>query len=66
MLAKVFHHPMRVVLDGVSSFLDGVTSILRAGAVGNTKFTVEFRTDMLKFLFGGKGEQVAVTGISIS
>ena len=47
------------MLDSVSSFLDGVTRTLRAGAVRNTKFMVEFRTDVFKFLFGGKGERAS-------
>ena len=47
----------RVVLDSISSFLDGVTRSLRVGTVRNTKFTVEFRTDIFRLLFGGKGER---------
>ena len=47
----------RVMLDSISSFLNGVTRSLRVGTVRNTKFTVEFRTDVFRLLFGGKGER---------
>ena len=59
----------RVVLDSISSFLDGVTRSLRVGTVRNTKFTVEFRYDVFRLLFGGEGEGaklVMVAGICIS
>ena len=38
----------RAMLDCVSNFIDAINRRLRAGRVRNTKFTVEFRTDVFK------------------
>ena len=46
----------KAILDCVSNFIDAINRSLRAGTVRNTKFTVEFRTDVFKLLFGGKKE----------
>ena len=45
------------LIYSISSFLDGVTRSLRVGTVRNTKFTVEFRTDVFRLLFDGKRER---------
>ena len=59
MECRAYIHPnpdKRAILDSVSNFIDAISRSLRAGTVRNTKFTVEFRTDVFKLLFAGKGE----------
>lgn len=45
----------RLVLDTVSRFISSVQSSLTQGIVRNYKFCVEFRLDVFRFLFNGKG-----------
>lgn len=51
----------RYILDSISNFIDGINRSLRLGTVRQGKFSVEFRTDVFKALFDGKGE-TAKTG----
>ena len=59
MVCRAYNHPNPdkwAILDSVSNSVDAISRSLRAGTVRNTKFTVEFRTDVFKLLFAGKGE----------
>ena len=59
MVCRAYNHPNPdkwAILDSVSNLVDAISRSLRAGTVRNTKFIVEFRTDVFKLLFAGKGE----------
>ena len=47
----------RDILDCVSSFTDAVNKSLRKGVNRGCQFMVNFRTDVLTFLFKNKGSQ---------
>ena len=58
MVCRAYSHPnpdKHAILNSVSNFVDAISRSVRAGTVRNTKFTVEFRTNVFK-LFAGKGE----------
>ena len=44
-------------MDYVSIFVSSINSSLRVGTIRCCKFNFEFRLDVFKFLFGGKGQQ---------
>lgn len=49
------HPENRCILDCVSNFVSAVSASLKLGTVRLCKFSVEFRLDVFKFLFDGKG-----------
>ena len=46
---------MRVVLDDVSTFICNINHSLMCGVNRACSFSFPFRTDVFKYLFGGKG-----------
>ena len=55
---RYFHDPQpnhRVVLDAVSSFVGEIHRSLRLGVNRACSFTVDFRTNVFRRLFGSKG-----------
>ena len=49
------HPENRFILDCVSNFVSAVSASLKLGTVRLCRFPVEFRLDVFKFLFDGKG-----------
>jgi len=47
--------PYRVITDNVSSLVSSIRHSLKLGVNRNCKFSLEFTTDVLNFLFSGKG-----------
>ena len=52
------HLPERVVLDAVSSLTTAIKHSLRLGTIRNSKFNVNFRRDVFKYLFNNCGSSV--------
>lgn len=49
------HPQRRVVLDHVSDFISSVSKSLKCGTIRASKFSIEFRLDVFRYLFNSKG-----------
>ena len=47
--------PYRVIADAASHLIAAVQKSLKSGVICNNRLDIEFRTDVYRFLFNGKG-----------